>query len=262
MGISASSGIISGINFDEIVKQLIALERRPKDLLQNRQKDYELKIGAFDETTIKLSSLKTATKSLDFTDKDTATKTIKDFVKSYNEVMKFLGDQLSYDPNINKKNPLLGDNTLLQIGKKIGDIVTGTKTSGRYVNLSQIGIATDAGTGKLTLDETKLKNALDTDLAAVEKVFTDRSGKLIATIDAYTDSGKGIIKTKEDSLRKSVDNLISQQNRIEDNLTLKEKTMRGQFARLESLLGNLNAQNQYITAQLTKLGTISSGDKK
>lgn len=58
MGVASSLGLISGINYEELVSKLISLERNPITLLQNKKKDIELKMGAFSALTIKLSSLK------------------------------------------------------------------------------------------------------------------------------------------------------------------------------------------------------------
>ncbi|OGW25959.1 MAG: hypothetical protein A2X55_12345 [Nitrospirae bacterium GWB2_47_37] len=68
MGIS-SSGLISGINADELVSGLINLERQPITILQNRQKDYELKIASVLDMNTKLSSFKSALSALNSSSK-------------------------------------------------------------------------------------------------------------------------------------------------------------------------------------------------
>ena len=111
---------------------------------------------------------------------------IKKFVDAYNNVMKFINDQLSYDPEVKKKNPLLGDPTLLEIKNKITSVVSGRipgLSTTSYTNLSQIGISTDYKTGKLSLDESKLSSALSSDPDAVAKLFI---GTATATNTAVT----------------------------------------------------------------------------
>ncbi|MFV1950393.1 MAG: flagellar filament capping protein FliD, partial [Nitrospinota bacterium] len=108
-------------------------------------------------------------------DTSSAKSSIENFVESYNSLYEFINDQLSYDPDTEAKaDPLLGDPTLLEIRRKIGNAVTGTipgLSTAEYTNLSQIGITSDYKTGQLSLDETKLNNALSSDSDAVAKLF-------------------------------------------------------------------------------------------
>ncbi len=110
-----------------------------------------------------------------FSDTSSAKSSIENFVESYNSLYEFINDQLSYDPDTEaESDPLLGDPTLLEIRRKIGNAVTGTipgLSTAEYTNLSQIGITSDYKTGQLSLDETKLNNALSSDSDAVAKLF-------------------------------------------------------------------------------------------
>ena len=64
MGVASSLGLISGIDYEELVSKLISLERNPITLLQNKKTDIELKMGAFSALDIKLSSLKSTAEIL------------------------------------------------------------------------------------------------------------------------------------------------------------------------------------------------------
>jgi len=68
MGI-ASSGLISGINSDQLISQLIDLERAPIKTIQTKQKDYQLKIATFLDISSKLSSFKLALDALNSSSK-------------------------------------------------------------------------------------------------------------------------------------------------------------------------------------------------
>ncbi len=106
---------------------------------------------------------------------DNAEKNIQAFVDSYNTMMDFMNTQLNYDPSTGATpNPLLGDPTLQEIKNKITRIVTGSIPglgTSSYTNLSQIGIASDFQTGKLTLDDSKVASALSANPDAVSKLF-------------------------------------------------------------------------------------------
>jgi flagellar hook-associated protein 2 len=63
MGITAS-GLISGLKTDEIIAQLMDLERRPIQLLEQKQTKFETRLSSFLDVNIKLSSLKEAATAL------------------------------------------------------------------------------------------------------------------------------------------------------------------------------------------------------
>ena len=65
MGVASSLGLISGINYQDLVSKLISLERRPVTLLQNRKVDIQTKMGALSSLSVRLSSLKAAAEKLD-----------------------------------------------------------------------------------------------------------------------------------------------------------------------------------------------------
>jgi len=108
-------------------------------------------------------------------DSSSAKSNIKSFVDAYNSVYEYINDQLVYDPDTEASaDPLAGDSTLQEIRRKLGNMVTGTipgLSTASYTNLSQIGITSDAETGQLSLDETKLGNALSANPDAVAKLF-------------------------------------------------------------------------------------------
>jgi flagellar capping protein FliD len=64
MGVASSLGLISGINYEELVSKLISLERNPITLLENRKTDLQGKVGALDTLSVKLASLKSAADTL------------------------------------------------------------------------------------------------------------------------------------------------------------------------------------------------------
>jgi flagellar hook-associated protein 2 len=64
MGLTSATGLISGINFNEAVSQLVQLEQRPIQLLQLRKAELETVSAELSTLSIRLSSLQTAATSL------------------------------------------------------------------------------------------------------------------------------------------------------------------------------------------------------
>lgn len=98
---------------------------------------------------------------------------MKEFVSAYNEVIKYLNDQLSYDPKIGSAKPLLGDSTALrlkhQLQSLIASEVPGASTT--FNGLSKIGVSTDKSNGQLSLDETKFDAAVSSNLRDVTRLL-------------------------------------------------------------------------------------------
>ena len=98
---------------------------------------------------------------------------IKNFVAAYNDVNKFLNDQFTFDPKVNKAGALLADASVRAVQSLLKRIVTGSipgLTSGKS-NLSQIGITSDSKTGVLTVDDSKLSAAISADPSGVQRLF-------------------------------------------------------------------------------------------
>ena len=62
-GIS-STGLISGLNTDQLISQLMTLERKPEQVLKQRQTDYQAKIAAVLDLQTKLASFKSSLEAL------------------------------------------------------------------------------------------------------------------------------------------------------------------------------------------------------
>lgn len=145
---------------------------------------------------VTMNLLKTDTSAVTLTvssDTSTAKSSINSFVEAYNTIMKAINDQLTYNTSTKKKNPLLGDATLLEIRRKIANTVTGTVpglSSSGYTNLSQIGITSDSTTGKLALDDTKLSAALSADPTAVSKLFIGTATATNAAVSYVSKTSK------------------------------------------------------------------------
>jgi flagellar hook-associated protein 2 len=100
-------------------------------------------------------------------------KKISDFVTAYNDTMDAINAQTKY--NTDTKQPggvLFGDSSLRTIKSNLTNIVLG-RVSGVDQNFSTLGlVGIDIGSdGKLTVDDDKLQNNLETHFSDVEKLF-------------------------------------------------------------------------------------------
>ncbi|SHE61504.1 flagellar hook-associated protein 2 [Caldanaerobius fijiensis DSM 17918] len=179
-----------------------------------------------------------------------------------------------------KSGLLKGDDMLGSIMANMRKIMSATvgDSSFTYRTMYQIGLSTSSywidKTGKIIIDEAKLKDAINNNLDAVIKLFTnpfptDSSGKIIQSqksqgglavqLKDYLDSAIKQLKDKAGTSDMLYDNsYISQQiqqynQQISDmqaRLTEMENRYYEQFTRLETAMQQMNAQSAWLAQQL------------
>ena len=106
------------------------------------------------------------------TDTDAAIAGLKELIDAYNEVASFANSQARYNAETKQAGILAGDSTLRNTLLKIQDALTRQITSSftglRYVGEVGLRFNTD---GSMSLDETKLRSALESDLTGVAALF-------------------------------------------------------------------------------------------
>lgn len=134
--------------------------------------------------------------------------------------------------------------------------------------LEKIGISEASGyssNGKLTIDETKLKNALETEPDKVAKLFTDKDNGLMTNMKKVTDSyaktwgTKGSLIARAGSeaaatsltdneiytSMKDIDDIITQ---LQSRLKSEQDRYLSQFTTLETLIAQMNSQSSYLSS--------------
>ncbi len=175
---------------------------------------------------------------------------------------------------------LKGDATLRQLASQVLDTVsrlTGVDASGATAGLQ---LTRD---GKFVFDQQKFTTALAADPALVRRIFTGTTttagadgiagntddvttatgiaGKLEALAKRASDSTTGMITTLATSKDSSAKDL---ENRIADwdvRLELRRASLTRQFTAMETALGTLQNQSQWLGAQLASLPSWSASSK-
>lgn len=156
-----------------------------------------------------------------------------------------------------------------------------TVATSYVAQLEKIGISVSSSysdNGKLSVDETKLRSALETDPESVEKLFTATAGvdengrqiyngvatnlksvmeKYVKTTGAMEDKGVLIRKagSKSSAISMTENGYYKQLQQIEkliSSLNDRLKTERDryvkQFSTLETLIANMNSQSSYLSS--------------
>jgi flagellar hook-associated protein 2 len=224
-------------------------------------------------------------------DTDAMFNTIKGFVDKYNEIIGKINDKISeeryrdYPPLTDEqkeamtekqielweekaKSGLLRHDSILSSGLSqmrvdIYSTVSGANINTNYDTLSEIGITTSSNyleNGKLIIDETKLREVLETDPNAVFELFnasgSDFNTKGIAkrlrdtiknTIGKIEQkAGKTLWTNQQFALGRSLDQIEDQIDRFEDRLVEIEDRYWRQFTAMEKAINQYNSQAMYL----------------
>ena len=118
-----------------------------------------------------------------------------------------------------------------------------------YNALAQVGIKTNANTGRMEFTAEEFTTALNTDFNGVAQLFAnDDQGyayRFEALMDTFLDID-GLLDTRVDVLNDRVDSLEDRELQFERRLDLKEASLRSQFAALDSLVGSLQSTSSFL----------------
>ena len=187
---------------------------------------------------------------------------IETFVRSYNDVMSFIGSQSTKDGS--GGGILGGDTGMNTIKRRMQSLLTTTiNNSGSFVALSQLGIETQQD-GTIKLDDEVLTDIVQNNLDDLEKLLVgeDESGGIAALFQNYlegkTDSIDGFFAANKKSTESNVRRIDSRIEQIEQRLEKRAETMRKKFFAMEELVSGLNNQSTFLTAQLKGLENLWS----
>jgi flagellar hook-associated protein 2 len=199
---------------------------------------------------------------------------VSSLVNSANGLLDAISSYTKVDSNA---AALKGDATLRQLATQVLDTVS--RLTGAGTSAASAGLQLTRH-GKFVFDEAKFTSALAADPALVRKIFTsstvepgqDQSlgtaddvttptgvaGKLEALAKRASDSATGMLTALAKSKDSAADDL---EDRIADwdiRLELRRTALTRQFTAMETALGSLQNQSQWLGAQLASLPSWSS----
>ncbi|MBL8511387.1 MAG: flagellar filament capping protein FliD [Betaproteobacteria bacterium] len=263
--IKLSSSDIAGLVYDPTV-----LTAQPVSKLQTAQ-DAKIKIdgleivssnntisGALSGVTLNLTKEKPGVTTVLTVARDTDTikQTVRDFVRSYNDLNTLVRASTSYNAATKQAGPLQGQQTALSVATDLRNTVTGAipGTTGDFTRLSDIGISLQAD-GSLKIDETKLSAAANENLSKLTRLFQQAGSSpdtFVTRIKTAVDKAQGaegLITAKTNGLTSTLTRLSKEQDDINRRLVSVEARYRKQFTALDTKLSSQNALSSYLTNQ-------------
>lgn len=198
-------------------------------------------------------------------DADAVSKAAKTFVDAYNAAVDLLRTTTSVTAG--KTNALGGDVGLVGIADKLRQSLIETSAGVASLPLEKLGISTGKGSGtsktsvdalqgRLTLDETVLKDAVTKDPGAVRDVLARSGGVLSGIADSvtsWTAGSTGTLTQRMSIIDDFVSDLSRRMEQFNARMTSRETALKAQFARLEATISGFNDQRSWLTGQLNAL---------
>ncbi|ASL26457.1 flagellar filament capping protein FliD [Azotobacter chroococcum] len=185
---------------------------------------------------------------------------ITSFVTAFNALDSTTDSLTSYDADSGTAGTLLGDSTLRGVQSRLRQTITGGLDEGAYRYLSDLGISLQLD-GTLKVDDGKLSEALEGDLADVQALFvgtTDKPGLAATLSDSLDDilDEDGAISTAIEGLESRSEALDERYSRMESSIAVTIERYRVQFSTLDSLIAQMNSTSTYLTQQFDALSAM------
>ncbi|MDR1840664.1 MAG: flagellar filament capping protein FliD [Holophagales bacterium] len=228
-------GNIAGINVTERAKNAVfTLDGVEMERSTNTVSD------AVDGVTFTLNKAENKTVTLKVAmDTSSIVSAFQDVISKYNTAMQ------SYK---NNSGVFSGDATMRTIFTQLRSSISGAVQGGDGDMWSSAVLGLTTGRdGTLSLDTKKLEESLQSNPEAVGKVFDKMSKDSKTFIDGLTTSGGGTITNLISSIDTANTNLSKQIETIQARLDRRKETLTAEFARLETLIGQMQSAGQSLS---------------
>ncbi len=220
--------------------------------------------------TLNLKSISQGEENLEIgNNTDDTVKAVKNWVTAYNSLQstiasltRFSGtDTATTDTTSN--GPLIGDGTVRNIQVRLQSMLTESQ-QGTYSVLAQLGISidpsvqADGSTGTLTVDDTKLNDALKNNPQAVTGFFIGdgkTSGLATQMNNTFNDmlsdgvGKKGMLANAIDSLNSNYEDLSKRYDSMQSSIDSTMARYKTQFTQLNTLMSQMDQTKKYLTSQ-------------
>lgn len=172
-------------------------------------------------------------------------------VKAANEALSNIKINSGYNkerPELS--GPFVGDSTTRALSYKIRDAVVGSST----LVPSVAGISVDRD-GTVTFDREEFEAAYAKDADKVQATVNGVAERLAKVGTDASDSKTGTLTTRIESENSMIKDYGEQITRFNRRMELREQTLMAQFNAMESMLGKLQSQGNWLAGQLATLPT-------
>ncbi|MET7420636.1 flagellar filament capping protein FliD [Dactylosporangium sp. NPDC005555] len=187
---------------------------------------------------------------------------VQAMIDAANSALSEIGTQTRNKSGAVPGGPLSGNGIMSSVASSVLNTVSGgTAAGGSY---KEVGIELTRD-GQLTFDKAKFKAALEADPAKVEALFIDTAqtdvslktglaDKLSASADKATQTNTGTLSRLITSGNDAITDLNHRVDDWDVRLQARQATLQKQFGAMETALGKLKNQGNWLSGQLASLG--------
>lgn len=195
-------------------------------------------------------------------DRKKITANVTGFVKSYNDLIDYIDKYSRFNKMTGTGGPLLGSYTATELRNRLGTSLTRANSdeTGRYRTFADIGVSFEK-TGRLSYNQQKFERALSSDYSGVVHLLTGSPGNpglmssLHAMLVEMTNPANGPIFGEQSALNSQGRMNEKEIERKQEEIMDLKQRMEEKYAGLQSLLGGLNAKQNYVNQQIAR-GTL------
>jgi flagellar hook-associated protein 2 len=178
-------------------------------------------------------------------------KDVKEFVAAYNSIRDTLATVTSFNAEDLTTGILFGTQAALRVDTDISRVITSRFFGvGQFGSLAAVGINLD-DKGRMTLDESKLTAAFNSDAAGLKTLFTDKNGgfaaKLNNVVEQLAGANGSLLSSRTDSLTRIIDINNARIDDMSARLDRQRERLLVEFYNLETTVAkfrdNLSALN-------------------
>ncbi|MBI5494552.1 MAG: flagellar filament capping protein FliD [Deltaproteobacteria bacterium] len=185
-------------------------------------------------------------------DKEKTAQALQRYVDAYNALHRTLAAQLTPSAGSDRDTLLVGNSAVRSLQSRLQAVgVHAVAGAGTFKTLAEIGVRT-ARDGSLSVDTLTLERALQRDPVSLDRMFSDATDGLAASVKELTDqyaAAGGILAQTQEAMRSSIDRLTQQQLQMADRVERYRATLEAQFAAMEQVVNSLNAVNAFLSSQ-------------
>lgn len=176
---------------------------------------------------------------------------LRGMVDDFNAVMERIKALSSFNPETERGGALLGDGALQLVESRLFRLFSGTLAgaSGEIRRLSAVGVRLGDG-ARLTLDEERLRAALEQNEEAVVEFFTNPqtglAAKLKSELERITERG-GLINRRTRGLETQREQITERIDQLNSLLGRKRTRLLRQFQAMEEALSRLQSQQNALS---------------
>lgn len=175
---------------------------------------------------------------------------VSTLVDQANSILGYITSNDNYNATTKFGGPLLGNSLAHDLSRRLANAVVGTSASSP--GLAGVSLVKD---GTMSFDRAKFLAAFAKDPVGTQATITNLATAMAAVAKQASDPTKGQITTQIKSQQDSIKDLTKRLAAFEDRMTLKQRSLQTQYGNLETMLGKLQSQSQWLTGQLASLPT-------